>query len=184
MKQLSRVLGGASCIAAVSFGSQLGFVKMGVHSEVRLLSAQRLPAHALSEAGRGIDGLRFVFLVSRLAKSEESLTLKEVRDFTVDGRSYRAIIGDESDRNVEPQSYILDPSDLLNLDGAVGGLLRKGRTAAGIVVDIAGGKLPSRGRVQVTLSVGWNDRVEDFAFEFELDRVPDETPFSRYRGLP
>jgi hypothetical protein len=160
MKLPSRLLflTGATCIAAVSFGSQLGSVKVGVHSEVRLLSVQRIPAHALSAAGRGIDGLRFVFLASQMAKSDGSLTLKELRDFTVDGLSYRARIGDESHRNVEPQSFILDPSELLKLDASVGEFLPTGRNAAAIVVDIAGGRLPSRGRVRVTLSVGWNDR--------------------------
>jgi hypothetical protein len=153
--------------------------KQGTLSEVRLLDLSRLPSQIVRSASPAQDGFRMVFLILSRVSGEAVFTMQELRDVTVDGRSYREVTVTALGKPIEPMTTILKTEDLARIDGSVRQLLRATTRAAAMVVDIPGATRPARGQGRVLLKVGWNDRLEEFAFQFDMSQVPSESPYSR-----
>ena len=162
---------------------QVATSKQRSRSEVHLLSVSHVPQSVLKTAVPGEDGLRLVFLVVSRLPGDAELTFRELRDFTINDQSYRSMSTARLGKAIEPGTVIVNPSTLIERDATVHKLVPPGPfTSIGMIVDIAGAKLPASGVARLQLQVGWNDRSEDFDFEFDLGKVPVETAFSQNKS--
>jgi hypothetical protein len=162
---------------------QIAASKQHSRSEVHLLGVSHVPQSVLKTAAPAEDGLRLVFLVASRLPGDAELTFRELRDFTVNDQSYRSMSIARLGKAIEPGTEVVNPSTLTERDATVHKLVPPGPfDSIGMIVDIAGAKLPASGVARLRLQVGWNDRLEDFEFEFDLAKVPAETAFSQNKS--
>jgi hypothetical protein len=162
---------------------QIAATKHGVSSEVHLLAVSHLPPRALKSAAPARGGLRLVFLAVSRLPGKPVFMMQELRDFSIGGQSYRVMTAARLGTPLEPHTYTVNTEVLVKLDASVGRFLKPGTSeATGMIVDIAGAQLPARGKAQVLVRVGWNDRLETFSFDIDLAKVPRATAFTPYAG--
>jgi hypothetical protein len=110
---------------------------------------------------------------------------RELRDFTVNNESYRQMSIKKLGGEIEPSTQIVEPVVVSELSSAAGRKVVDEIPSAsiGMFVDILGPKLPSAGTIRLQLQAGWGEPLESFDFEFELAKVPQQTPFSKHKML-
>ena len=169
-----------SAVTAAQASPQISALKQRDLSEVRLLAVSRVPKFAMTAPAE--DGLRLVFLVASRRAEATQPTLRELRDVTINDVSYRAQSTANYGQPIEPATVVIDISTLAEMDSTVRKFLpAESLTSIGMVVDIASARLHATGVVRLRLQAGWDGKLEDFEFEFDLSQVPIENPFSRYR---
>ena len=142
--------------------------QVGRMSTVRLLATGRVTDKEIP------DGLRFMFLVTRVAGSTGRPTLKETRDFLLGGSSYQEKTQGELRKKFEPST---------EFDTAEGYFAKHPRLQAAadltpaeiagayiLTVAIGGATLPADARAEVTVQVGFGKEVEAFTFEVTVPR--------------
>lgn len=150
-------------------------------STVTLLEVTPLPQDR-SPTSEKPDGLVFIFLVVSRHPSPGLPTLTELRDFELDGESYRELTASKLGRAVEPETVIEDVPDFISKtrpDLAPRIVVPAGLEAVVLTTTIAGAPLPATGRCRVVLKVGWDKKTEPFAFAFDIAQVPTRTPPER-----
>lgn len=147
----------------------------GKYSVVRLLGVERTDGRHLAAQARGAkDGLTFLFFVGRRPMVEGLFTLNELRDFRIDGKSYRETSTTAIGRPVEPTTTIDDIPDFAREFPQFAADLPTGyRMAVTMVARIGGSEIDSNAPGQVVVDVGWGGRQERFTFLF---RVPPKQP--------
>jgi hypothetical protein len=143
--------------------------KNGAHSRAVLLRAWKIDAKTAAERGSP-DGLGFDFLFIRQPSAKGLFTLAELRDFTIDGQSYKAQAEKLLQLRFEPRSGVYDAKDFPALDGrnlaeAFGVSTDNGRAMRTV---IWGAPLPKKGTVRVTVQIGWGEDLEKLEFVLEL----------------
>jgi hypothetical protein len=109
-------------------------------------------------------------MINRLRDDLTTPSLVELRDFTVDGLSYLEISRRNSINDIEPNTIIYDEqtfhndefNEKINLPGDTEVLIEK--------VTICGSVIQA-GIVNVNLNFGFDNRVEDFNFQFDVDDI-------------
>ena len=144
---------------------------------------------ATAENGEGtqqeLEGIFFLFEISKLKKNDRVLYMQELRDFTIDGVSYAQMTQEQLGLEVEPQSEIIESSKLIADNPAIKKILKNEKNGLAMQTAIYGTALPASGTVTVTLQVGWaelneaktdmvNGSTEDFTFTFDLASLVDE----------
>ena len=138
----------------------------GRMSTVRLLATGRVPAKDSP------DGMRFMFLITRVTGATGSPTLKETRDFLLNGSSYQEKTLAELRKKFEPVTEfekaekffdkhprLLDAADLTPREIAGAYIL---------TLAIGGAPLSAEDRAAVTVQFGWGREVEPFTFEVKV----------------
>ena len=146
---------------------------VGAYSTVTLLDVSRptYPFHLKTAAGAD-DSLVFFFLISRGPHANGLFTLRETRDFLIDGQSYSSATRGLLGREFEPNTIIEDVSDFArkirpDLAQAVSSA-RPEADRTVLYTLISGAALRPRSRGQITLEVGWGAQVEPFTFAFDV----------------
>ena len=144
---------------------------VGAFSTVTLLDVLRPTSgfHLKTAAGAD-DSLVFFFLISRGPGANGPFTLRETRDFLVDGHSYSSATRTLLRREFEPNTIIEDVPDFAgkirpDLAQAVSSA-RPDADCAVMYTLISGAALQPRSRGNITVEVGWGARVEPFTFPF------------------
>jgi hypothetical protein len=146
--------------------------KTGSLSTVSLVEARRLTAEEATRSSAH-GGLRLTFLVARSSASSGPFSLSELRDMTVDGKSYADTTFEAMKRRFEPQTSIEEPRNVRLGTRTVDEAFKVGGTTAVVMVTtLYGGTVPAKGDGALTLKVGWGQRLEEFAFRFDLARLP------------
>jgi hypothetical protein len=143
--------------------------KTGKYSRAVLVRAWRLDAKTAAMRGAP-DGLGFDFLFIRQPPAKGLFTLAELRDFTLDGQSYKAQAEKLLQLRFEPRSEAYDSKDFPSLDGknlaeAYGVSMAN---AMAMRTLIFGSPLPKKGTVRVTVQIGWGEELEKIEFVLEL----------------
>lgn len=135
--------------------------RTGKLSVATLLATQRI-------SGNGApDGVRFLFMVARTPGTTGQFTLKECRDFLVNGESYRETTRSKIGKEIEPAT-VFDTAEAFftKQPGARRLAPPDIRDAYVLVVSIGGAELESGAKGEITLQVGFGKEVEPFAFNF------------------
>lgn len=136
--------------------------KNGKMLSVTLLEVTNLEKDELdTEFGGAPDGLEFTFVIEKLEGKEGKLSLKEVKDFSVNGHPYSSL----NAKTVEPKTNLSNPSQLpnLNLNERIGSI---GDQALIMTTRIAGAKIPEESSYAVSVSLGLDGHLEAFEYEF------------------
>jgi hypothetical protein len=162
-------------LVAVAADSTRG-PKIGEMSSVQLLATARI-----NQPG----GMRFLFLVKPTPGTTGQFTLKETRDFDLDGQSYQARTQAELGRQFEP---------VTNFDSADGFFTKQPNMRRLAPNDIAGGyilslsfsgaPLPPDARGEISLQVGFNEKTEPFTFPIAVPPPADANPNISSGGAP
>jgi hypothetical protein len=147
--------------------------RVGAFSTVTLLDVSRPPSgfHLKTAAGAD-DSLVFFFLISRGPGASGLFTLREPRDFLIDGHSYSSATRALLRREFEPNTIIEDVSDFArkvrpDLAQAVSSA-RPEADRTVLYTLISGAALQPSSRGQITIEVGWGARSEPFTFAFDV----------------
>lgn len=144
-------------------------VRRGSMSTVELLDVSGpVPAQQVLPS-QAPDGHTFYFLVTRLPDVEGLFTLKELRDFTVDGRSYFALTRERVGATFEPHTIVEDVFDFrkdVRPDLAPRVPLDGERII--MYTTIYGADIAYGSSASLVLEVGWGKRVEPFSFTVQL----------------
>lgn len=110
-------------------------------------------------------GMRFLFLVKRAEGVTGQFTLKETRDFLVDGASYQEKTQAELGKKFEPTTTFDTAENFFAKQPNMRRLGPDDITGAFILtVAIGGGTLEPGAKVSLTLHVGFEKEVEPFTF--------------------
>ena len=135
----------------------------GASARIQLLDARLLDAQAQSGA---VKTVRMVYLVTRQPGVVGKLALKEPRDVTIKGRSYREITEAELGRTFEPSTIISDAAKFFQEHST---LKPEGAPESGaliIKVELPGAAIPENSELQSTLSLGFGGKVEESTYSF------------------
>jgi hypothetical protein len=135
----------------------------GASARIQLLDARVLDAPKQSGA---VKSVRMVYLVTRQPGVVGKLALKEPRDVTIKGRSYRELTESELGRTFEPSTVITEAAKFFQEHSA---LKPEGAPESGaliIKVELPGAALPKDAEVQSKLSLGFGDKVEESTYSF------------------
>lgn len=148
------------------FESKPGDVKVGRMSTVRLVATGRVTDKDKP------DGLRLMFLVTRLPGIKGSPTLKETRDFLLDGASYQAKTEAELGKKFEPITELKTAEWYFAMRSRLAAAtnLTSAEIAGGHILTLAigGAALPADGLAELTLQVGFGKGVEPFTFVVQI----------------
>ncbi len=131
-----------------------------------------------------LEGLVFLFEITKLKKNDKVLCMQELRDFTIDGVSYAKITNEKMGISVEPKTVIVDSYKLVEENPDLKGIVKNEKSGIVMQTIIFGSDLPQKGKVSVTVQVGWgdvdkeknsssNEKIEDFNFEFNLSELAE-----------
>jgi hypothetical protein len=118
--------------------------------------------------------MRFLFMVVRTPGTSGGLSIKETRDFLIDGKSYQERAQSELGRRIEPSTSMDSAEGFFAKQPGARGLAPE--SIAGAMIDsitIGGAPLTPGAAGEVTLNVGFNKELEPFTFAF---RVPGPSP--------
>lgn len=126
-----------------------------------------------------LEGLAFLFEITKLKKNDKVLCMQELRDFTIDGISYAQTTKEKLGISVEPKTVIEDSYKLAEENPDLKDIIKNKKSGIVMETAIFGADLPQNGKVSVTVQVGWgdvdkekntssNETTEDFTFEFNL----------------
>ena len=110
--------------------------------------------------------------------------MQELRDFTIDGISYAQATKEKLGLSVEPKTVIVDSYKLVEEDPDLKDIVKNEKSGIVMQTIIFGSELPQKGKVSVTVQVGWgdvdkeknsssNEKIEDFNFEFNLSELAE-----------
>jgi len=141
-------------------------IQTGRMSTVQLLATGR--------AAQGApDGMRFLVLVTPTPGTTGALTVKETRDFLIDGKSYRERSQTELGKPIEPASVLDSAEGFFAKQPRARRLAPENIDGAHIMsVSIGGAGLQAGAAGQVNVSVGFNKEVESFTFPFTVPPAP------------
>lgn len=143
--------------------------QIGRMSTVQLLATGRVTQGAP-------DGMRFLFLVTPTAGTLGAPTLKETRDFLIEGQSYQERSQSELGRRLEPETLVDNAAGFFAKQPGARRLAPEKIDGAKIIsINIGGAKLETGTRGQVSVSFGFNKEVEPFTFAFTVPPAPSET---------
>jgi hypothetical protein len=156
MKQFTGILlFFAVCTGAIG---QVLPVGDGVLSSTKLLSVDRMTG---ADPESGPDGLMFCFLVSRTPLGQHKFAIKETRDFSISGKSYRELSQSALGRVFKPAiavhdaaKYAIDHPELATVVAAAP------QRSLIVTLAISGPKLQVGDDVKVILQVGFGRSVE------------------------
>ena len=131
-----------------------------------------------------LEGMVFLFEITKLKKNDKVLCMQELRDFTIDGVSYAKITNEKMGLSVEPKTVIVDSYKLVEEDPDLKDIVKNEKSGIVMQTIIFGSELPQKGKVSVTVQVGWgdvdkeknsssNEKIEDFNFEFNLSELAE-----------
>ena len=131
-----------------------------------------------------LEGLTFLFEITKLKKNDKVLCMQELRDFTIDGISYAQATKEKLGLSVEPKTVIVDSYKLVEEDPDLKDIVKNEKSGIVMQTIIFGSELPQKGKVSVTVQVGWgdvdkeknsssNEKIEDFNFEFNLSELAE-----------
>lgn len=150
----------------------------GKLSSVRLIElASANPDRPWPELAGAPDGLRVVVLIRKKPGVQGKLTLRELRDFTIDGRSYRDLTLATLNREYEPSTVIRNVRDFIEQHPELSSEIPElsGEEALVMETTIGGARFPRVGRCEVTLEVGWTS-TERFSFRLDLKKSVRSAP--------
>lgn len=147
------------CVGARGAVNDSTQLQAGRLASVRLVKTERLPP------GSAPDGLAFHFLVSPTPEAFGLFSIRETRDILVGGQSYQeknqAVLG----RRFEPQTRIDDAAKFFSGHAAFRPLMPKLEKGALVLsISLGGAKLPDDGAVGITVEIGFDRQLEQFAF--------------------
>ena len=119
------------------------------------------------------DGIVIYFLVYPQNTSSKQPTIKELRDFNLNGNSYKNITKSRSDVVIEPNSVFYDTSTFFNYEPSMKQKIKFSNSKKGIIMKttICGDTLPKSGIITLQVDFGWDKQLENFTFEFNLDSL-------------
>ncbi len=148
---------------------------------------QKVEAAAEGKNGeeKNLEGLLFLFEITKLRKNDKHFYLQELRDFKIDGISYAQITKEKTDLVIEPHTEILESYKFIEKNPSAKNIVKNPQKGIIMQTVIYGAELPKSGNVTVTAQVGWadlneeetemiNGKIEDFVFEFDLSALADE----------
>lgn len=148
-------------------------VQNGRLSTARLLATARVSGSAVP------DGMRFLFLVTPTPEGKGQLTLKETRDFLLDGSSYQEKTQSELGKRFEPGTDLNTAEGFFSQQPGMRKLAPDDIKGAHIVaLTIGGAKLSAGAKAEVTLYVGFDKQVEPFTFRVPVPPVSGRAPKS------
>jgi hypothetical protein len=143
----------------------------GEMSEITLAYAKR-QNYITREGKREIypDGIVFYFVINRLKDNLRTPTIVELRDFTVNGVSYLDITRKNNIIDIEPNTIIYNEQtfrrdefhEKINIQEGTGILIEK--------VIICGSTIQN-GIIGVNLRFGFDNKIEEFNFQFNLNKL-------------
>jgi hypothetical protein len=161
-------------LAAVISADTGGFEPISIKgemSEITLAYAKR-QNYITREGKREIypDGIVFYFVINRLRDNLRTPALVELRDFMVNGVSYLDITRKNNVTDIEPNTIIYDEQtfqrdefhEKVDIPNGMGVLIEK--------VIICGSTIPN-GIISVNLKFGFDNKVEEFNFQLNLDDI-------------
>lgn len=158
----------APASAATGTTKGIGSTLEGERASVWLVSVRRLPSN---DAGAPA-ALEFTFAITRKPGASGPFSLSELRDCEVRGKSYAARTLASTGRAFEPKSVIEDADQVAHGEGTiVDALAVPSSDAIVMITRLFGETLPASGEIQVTPRVGWGEKLESFAFRFDLANV-------------
>jgi len=146
-------------------------VKDGEMSEVSLAFAKRQNYYESDGWKEEFpDGIVFYFLIYPKVEYEYP-TLRELRDFRIDGTSYLELTRKDGIDDIEPTTVIYDQnyihldenSAFINYDPEKDFFVEK--------VFIFGTQLPSKGTIDVRLYFGYDNKLEEFNFHLRIEDI-------------
>ena len=148
-----------------------GRVQNGRLSGARLLATARLSGNAAP------DGMRFLFMVTRTPDATGQFTLKETRDFLIEGNSYQEKTQSELGQRFEPGTVFDTAENFFARQPGMRNLAPDDLKGAYILsLTIGGAKLSPGAKTEVTIHVGFDKQVEPFTFRTTVPPVPGRTP--------
>ncbi|MBP5576004.1 MAG: hypothetical protein J6X67_04490 [Treponema sp.] len=131
-----------------------------------------------------LEGMVFLFEITKLKKNDKVLCMQELRDFTIDGISYAQATKEKLGLSVEPKTVIVDSYKLVEEDPDLKDIVKNEKSGIVMQTIIFGSEMPQKGKVSVTVQVGWgdvdkeknsssNEKIEDFNFEFNLSELAE-----------
>ena len=120
------------------------------------------------------DGVMFYFLLEKMEGKDGQLSLKELKDFSINGRSYQTLTEEKLGYAITPQTVLEDVSDFRK--GIGPGLRSKiqkadDKRAIIMIVCIAGAELPRKGMITFDLFLGLEKKVEPFSYALDLAQI-------------
>ena len=156
-------------------------------TKVEPIYIQKIEASAKGDNGeeKKLEGLMFLFEITKLRKNDKHFYLQELRDFKIDGISYAQITKEKTGLVIEPHTEILESYKLIERNPSAKNIVKNPKKGIIMQTVIYGAELPKSGNVTVTAQVGWadlneekngmvNGKIEDFVFEFDLSALVDE----------
>jgi hypothetical protein len=141
-------------------------------SEIILAYAKR-QNYIIREGKREIypDGIAFYFVIYRLNNNLKVPVLVELRDFRINDVSYLEITRRNGINDIEPNTVIYNERTFREDEyfGKVG--LQKGTGALIEKVIICGSSIPDTGRINVDLKFGFDNKVEEFNYQFNVGDI-------------
>ncbi len=156
----------------IATSSISGTSQSGTWSAVTVLDIGRpVGALAREQSADAEDALALCFAVVRKPGAAGELSIRELRDFSINGERYsdrsRARLG----QRFEPGTIIYDASDFkMKIRPDLARVVPRAPDAdqAIMCTVISGARFQSGERGAVTIEVGWGTRTETFAFDFRL----------------
>jgi hypothetical protein len=148
-------------------------VKFGKMSEIKLIRViRRNYIERDNKRETYPDGLLFYFIIRPIKEQWTNPTIKELRDFRIDGKSYLEMTREHDIADIEPNTVIYDEESIAKdefftepIEGLGHFFIEK--------VTICGAELPKEGVVDVKLVFGFDMETEDFEWQFKLDFKPN-----------
>ena len=137
------------------------------------------------EIYQDLEGILFLFEITKLKNNDKVLCFQELRDFNIDGVSYAQITKEKLGISIEPHTEILESSKFIKENPGAKKIVKNEKNGILMQTVIYGTKLPESGKITVTAQIGWGDvneekteslnsETEDFVFEFELSSLIDK----------
>ncbi|MDR1389482.1 MAG: hypothetical protein LBJ31_05840 [Treponema sp.] len=154
------------------FGEFKPVTKKGEMSEITLAYARR-QNYITREGKREIypDGIVFYFVIYRLKNELKTPTLVELRDFKVNSVSYLEITRKNNMNDIEPNTVIFNERTFQEDEYYTKTKIQNGSGALIEKVIICGSSLPNNGVIDVTLKFGFDNRVEEYNYQFNIEDI-------------
>ncbi len=156
-------------------------------TKVEPVYIQKIEAIAEGKNGeeKKLEGLLFLFEITKLRKNDRQLYLQELRDFQISGVSYAEITKEKISLAIEPHTEIIESCKFIEKYPDAKDVVKNPKNGIIMQTVIYGAELPESGNVSVTTQIGWadfdkekkdmvNGKTEDFVFEFDLSALKDE----------
>jgi hypothetical protein len=147
-------------------------LKEGEFTVVRLPAYARTDHEYLEKNMKGAtDGLSFLIFVAQRPSLKGRFALQELRDFQVEGKSYRELSTVALGRPIEPMTVIWDIPEFTRRFPDMAEDIPTGYDQPlGLVVTIGGTAIPDDAACEVTIPLWWEKKRETFTFEFRAPR--------------